>query len=98
MGTNRGREQSGTRPAVVVSSANHLELVTELVVVVPCTSRDRSWPNHILLSGRTGLTQPTFAMTEQVHTLDRQAILRPLGSVDAATLRSIRAWLDRWLV
>lgn len=92
-GTGRGREQSGIRPAVVVSSTPFLETVDSLVHVIPVTSRDRGWPNHVPLGGVTGLASPSWAMTEQLRTVSRQRVLRWSGSVDEPTFDEIRVYL-----
>ena len=92
-----GTEQDGRRPALVISSRDHLEIVTNLVIVVPCTSRDRGWINHIRLTGKTGLKQATFAMTEQVRTIDRSRVSRESGHVDGETLGTVITWVHRWI-
>lgn len=94
---SRGREQDGRRPAVVVSSEDHLAAATTLVTVAPCTSRDRAWPNHITLTGPIGLEAPTFAMTEQVRTVARDRVKEIAGAVDEQCLSEISAWVHRWL-
>ena len=86
-----GREQNGRRPAVVISSRGHLSVADTLAVIVPVTSVDRGWSNHIPLRG-TALDRPSWAMTEQIRTIPRQRIVRIAGEVDAATLGAIRQW------
>ncbi len=93
-----GREQAGRRPAVVVASLGYLAAVTELAIVVPATTSDRGWPQHVQLTGAAlTLPRPTFAMTEQPRTLSRQRIASVAGSVDSTCLASIRRWLDDFL-
>jgi mRNA interferase MazF len=92
-----GREQGGRRPAVVVSSDEHLAAASRLVTVVPATSTDRHWPNHIRMRGETGLATETFAMTEQVRTVSRSRVVAVPGRVDPACLSSICDWIHRWL-
>lgn len=94
---SRGREQSGHRPAVVVSSRDHLAVVDKLVVVLPCTRTDRKWPNHIELVGRTGLSERTFAMTEQPRTVSRVRVTEVSGNVSPDCFAQITTWLDDWL-
>ncbi len=85
-----GREQAGRRPAVVVSGDDYLRLVTESIIVVPVTTVDRGWPDHVRLGGSAvGLADPSFAMTEQPKTIDRRRIRTVVGSVDPATLAEI---------
>lgn len=87
-----GREQSGRRPAMVVAGADYLQLIDSLAVVVPLTSVDRGWPNHIRVSG-AALPSPSWAMTEQVRTISRDRIVDAAGRADADTLRAVRAWI-----
>lgn len=92
-----GREQGGRRPAVVVSSADHLIAASTLVTVVPVTRTQRGWPNHIPLTGSTGLDEPSFAMTEQVRTIARERASESIGRVDAECFTAICRWIHRWV-
>jgi len=89
----RGREQGGIRPGVVISSASYLRAVTALAIVIPVTTRERSWPNHVAVGGRSGLNAPSWAMTEQPRSISRERILRWTGSVDDDTFAAIRLYL-----
>lgn len=94
----RGREQSGRRPALVVASDMYLEEADTLAIVLPATTIDRGWPNHILLRGpRLGLSKPTFVMTEQPRTVTRDRFVGDIGSVDAATMRNVDDWMRDFL-
>lgn len=93
----RGHEQSGRRPVVVVASNLYLDIVETLAIVVPVTTRDRGWPNHILLSGATGLERSSWAMTEQPVTISRERLLVVTGHVDADCLERIRVYLRDFL-
>jgi mRNA interferase MazF len=87
-----GREQAGRRPALVVCGSDYLQLIDSLAVVVPITSIDRGWPNHVPVTG-AALTSPSWAMTEQVRTISRERIVGTAGRADAATLRAVRGWI-----
>jgi mRNA interferase MazF len=91
------RQQRGRRPALVVSSADHLSVADHLVIVLPATSRDRGWPNHVRLTGPIELAGDGFAMTEQIRTIDRRRIAATAGEVDEGCLSEIMAWVERWL-
>jgi len=80
-----GSEQRGTRPALVVSSADYLASVRGPVVVLPVTS---TW---------TGLSRPGFAMTEQPRTISTIRISRRTGTADAATMTEVDRWLQDFL-
>jgi mRNA interferase MazF len=93
-----GREQHGTRPAVVVASRGYLAAVPELVIVVPATTRDRAWAHHVRLTGpRLRLPRPTWAMTEQPRTISHTRITGRAGSVESGSMRQIWRWLDDFL-
>lgn len=94
----RGREQGGRRPAVVLSSLSHIRVVDSLLIVAPCTTTYRDWPNHIRLTGATELLEPTFAMTEQPRTIARTRIVTASGYVDNECLSEIAAWARQWIV
>ncbi|WP_448062606.1 type II toxin-antitoxin system PemK/MazF family toxin [Cellulomonas hominis] len=93
----RGREQSGRRPVLVVASDAYLETVTTLAIVVPVTTVDRGWPNHIRLAGLPGLDRPSWAMTEQVRTIARDLLVSVVGHTDDATLREVDVYLRDFL-
>lgn len=97
-GDGVGTEQSGRRPGVVVSSADHLAITANLAVVLPATTVDRGWPNHVRLTGSTGLTKHSYVMTEQARTISHERILKVVGAVDAACLSEIATWVDDWLI
>jgi mRNA interferase MazF len=73
LGGGAGHEQEGWRPVVVVSAAAHVVHRHGLVTVVPCTSVARPWRSRVPLRGALRLRRPTFAMTEQVRTIDLPA-------------------------
>ena len=93
----RGREQGGRRPVLVVASQQYLDVVTTLALVVPVTSVDRGWPNHIPLRGRTGLGRSSWAMTEQIRTVSRDRLTEISGLVDDATLADVDVYLADFL-
>jgi mRNA interferase MazF len=94
----QGREQGGRRPLLVVSSDMHLEVVTRLVSVIPITSKNRHWPNHIRVPAEAGLGQESWAMTEQVHTISRDRIVSRAGTMSPRSLSEVRMWLSDFLV
>ena len=86
-----GREQSGRRPVLIVSNERFHTAVTTLLV--PVTTKDRGWPNHVELNAGAGVEQRSFAMTEQVRTISRQRLTKKIGVVEGSVLRDVREWL-----
>lgn len=95
-GEATGREQASRRPAVVVSSLSHLRAADTFVTLVPCTTRERPWPNHVLLEGQTGLAEPTYAITEQIRTVSRLRAHAVTGTVNDQCLSLIARWVRSW--
>lgn len=93
----RDREQGGHRPVLVVASTGYLEAVTTLVIVLPITTSDRGWPNHVRIDGPSGLPQPSWVMTEQPRTLSRDRLTSVAGHVSAECLATARIWLSDFL-
>lgn len=94
----QGREQSGRRPALVIAGDLFLNMVDTLAVVIPVTSTDRGWPNHIPLAGEgLFLERDSFAMTEQLRTISRSRIVGRAGRVNAETLAAVSQWLADFL-
>jgi mRNA interferase MazF len=94
----RGREQSGRRPCLVIASDLYLASADTLAIVVPATTTDRGWPNHVLLrGGGLMLPSPTYAMTEQPRVIARERIGASAGIVDIATMAEVDGWLRDFL-
>ncbi|WP_201799269.1 type II toxin-antitoxin system PemK/MazF family toxin [Subtercola vilae] len=94
----RGREQAGRRPALVVASDLYLQQADTLAIVVPATTTNRGWPNHVPLRGANlALVQQTYAMTEQPRAITRERLFDLAGVVDAATMREVDGWLRDFL-
>lgn len=92
-----GREHSGRRPVLIVPSSDYLSTITKLVLVVPTTTRDRGWLNHVQLYGAAGLGEASWAMTEQVRAISRDRLDRRSGVVTPDCLDAVRQWIVDYL-
>lgn len=92
----RGREQGKDRPALVVSSAFHLNLTGgALVSVLPLTSVERSgWLHRVPVAAGGG-----WVITEQVRTIAVQRFRRPAPQITLsdAELGEVRRVLAKML-
>lgn len=93
----RGREQGGHRPVLIIASAGYLDAVTTLAIVLPITTTDRGWPNHVRVDGHSGLDRPSWIMTEQPRTLSRARLTKVSGQVSTDCLTAVRMWLGDFL-
>jgi mRNA interferase MazF len=87
-----GREQSGRRPALVISPADFCR-VTEFAIVCPITSRVRPFGSSVVLP--PGLPVAGEILTSHVRSIDTMA--RPISyagaAVPAAILDEVRGKL-----
>jgi mRNA interferase MazF len=91
LGPPRGREQSGERPVLIVSTDPINRSPADLVVAVPFTTRRRGIPTHIEVRPPDGgLRDLSYAICEQVRSLSVERLgPRPFGSVPVAVLRAV---------
>ena len=88
----KGREQSGRRPALVVSSRVFTEM-TGLAVVCPITSRVRPFPTSVVLP--PGLPVAGEVLTSHIRSIDTLArpVLYAGASAAPAVADEVRAKL-----
>ena len=85
-----GREQSGRRPAVVVSADALNESPAGVIMVVPCTTTHRDLPSHIEIDpGESGLDHPSYAKCEDVKSVSERRLIDRLGVVGPEPLFDI---------
>jgi mRNA interferase MazF len=94
-----GREQSGRRPAVIVSADPLNETRAGVVIVVPTTTAHRGLPSHVEIEpGSSGLDEVSYAKCEDVKSISEEWLIARLGAVtDAITFdigRVLRFLLD----
>jgi len=76
---NLGHEQSGRRPAIVLSAKIFHEH-SAMTVVCPITSRERGWPMEVKLPPNLAITG--VVLIDQIRSIDRMA--RPFEIVGQA--------------
>jgi mRNA interferase MazF len=90
LGSTRGREQAGTRPALVVSEDSFNQSGAELVVIVPLTSRAKRVRTHVeVLPPEGGVSVPSYVKCEDVRSVSHERLLRLMGTVSDVTLAAV---------
>lgn len=82
---------------LIVASAGYVDAVTTLVIVLPITTTDSGWPNHVRVEGPSGLDRPSWVMTEQPRTSARDRLTGVAGEVSLSCLAAVRTWLGDFL-
>lgn len=91
-----GAEIKKTRPCLVVSP-DELNDVLQTVIVAPITStRPRTLPTRVMLKAlpESGLVNDSFAVLDQVKSIDRHRIIRHMGTISDAEKRLVTATLE----
>jgi mRNA interferase MazF len=94
-----GHEQLGTRPCIIVSDpAVNASQRFPLIAVVPITGTEAPGALYPpLLPGSSGLTKPSYALVDQLRSIDKQRIRRRYGQLTEAELVAIDAGLRLYL-
>ena len=81
----RGREMKKTRPCLVVSP-DELNAHLQTVIVAPLTTAGGAYPFRVScqFEGKAGLV-----VLDQIRTVDRERLLRRLGSLSKSTFESV---------
>ncbi len=95
-----GREQSGRRPAVVVSANALNDGPAGVVIVVPLTTAYRGLPSHVEIDGdrASGLDAISYAKCEDVKSVSEQRLIARLGVANDQAMfavgRALRFLID----
>jgi mRNA interferase MazF len=82
-----GHEQSGHRPAVVLSPATY-NARTSLMVCCPMTTQIKNYPFEVVVAGE----RPSAILADQVKSLDwRKRRAKRKGMISEAELADVRA-------
>lgn len=89
-----GSEIKKTRPCVIISP-NEMNQHLQTVVIAPLTSTLRKYPSRVKV--RFNDKEGMIAL-DQVRTIDRQRIVKSLGSISAAEFKKVKEVLMEMFV
>src|SRR5205807_2115629 len=88
--TGRQLQQGHRRPGLVVSSDRLNASRAGIVVVVPLTRTRRDLPSHVEIApGESGLTQASYAKSEDIKSISTERLVRRLGRVQSVSLDQV---------
>jgi mRNA interferase MazF len=86
----QGREQKGTRPALILSTDRFNSGPAELVVVLALTKVSRGIPSHILIArSDSGLDYDSYIISEQVRCVSKVRLARKIGHAPRAVIERV---------
>jgi mRNA interferase MazF len=80
-----GHEQSGIRPALVISDNLFNHSLAEMVIIVPITSKNKGIPTHVELENDF-LNVTSYIKTEDIRSVSQNRLMKRLGAVDERIL------------
>jgi mRNA interferase MazF len=85
-----GREQAGTRPALIVSVDKFNRGPADLIVVLPITSKDKKQPIHVPVKPpEGGLSMLSFIKCDDIRSVSKQRLKQFCGAVSAQTMAEV---------
>ncbi|MBE3591724.1 MAG: type II toxin-antitoxin system PemK/MazF family toxin [Thermoanaerobacter sp.] len=86
----RGHEQSGIRPAVVISVDEFNSCPADLVVVVPVTSKNKNIPLHVEIQPHNSeLAKVSFAKPEDIRSISKERLVKRVGEMPKEKLQEL---------
>ncbi len=86
----RGREQAGSRPALIVSVDPFNQGAVELVIAGSITSRAKDIPTHVQSNPpEGGLTLASFIKCEDIRSISKSRLVRRFGLVSTETMSKV---------
>ncbi|MBI4520243.1 MAG: type II toxin-antitoxin system PemK/MazF family toxin [Gemmatimonadetes bacterium] len=90
----KGREQRGTRPALVVSTDKFNHGPAELVIVLPVTTVSKDIPSHVAIARTdSGLDHDSYVICEQVRCVSRERLSRQIGLAPLQAMQRVSVLL-----
>ncbi|MHC5541158.1 type II toxin-antitoxin system PemK/MazF family toxin [Singulisphaera rosea] len=90
-----GREQSGIRPALIVSADLFNMSPRDLVIVLPITGTHRGIPSQVPVNPpEGGLTKPSVIMTENIRSVSTSRLIRRRGVASPGTMNMVKLALE----
>lgn len=86
----RGREQSGIRPALILSVNRFNESLADLVIAIPITTKKKGIPLHVKIEPpEGGLKLESFIKCEDIRSISKERLIQNVGSVSLETLNEV---------
>ncbi|MBA3785482.1 MAG: type II toxin-antitoxin system PemK/MazF family toxin [Acidobacteria bacterium] len=85
-----GREQAGTRPALIVSVDIFNHGAAELIIAIPITSKAKGIPLHVEINPpEGGLNVQSFVKCEDMRSISTSRLIKKLGRVSSPTIDAV---------
>lgn len=90
LGDGIGSEQFGSRPVVVIQNDTGNEFSGTTIICAISSRVKRRMPTHIRLErGEAGLSKCSVVLAEQIRTIDKDRIKKPIGIMPEDKMKEI---------
>ncbi len=83
-----GHEQSGVRPALIISDNMFNHSFAEMIIIVPITSKNKGIPTHVELDCDC-LSVKSYIKTEDIRSVSTRRLSRKLGEIDNQIMKLV---------
>jgi mRNA interferase MazF len=80
--------RSGRRPALIITRQGVIAHLNKLTVA-EITSVGKGYPTEVALGRRANLPKDSFVQLDNIQTVSKDRFVKYVGSVDAATMRTV---------
>jgi mRNA-degrading endonuclease toxin of MazEF toxin-antitoxin module len=80
--------RAGRRPALILTRQGVIPQLNKLKVA-EITAVGKGYPTEVAVGRRANLPKDSFAQLDNVHTVSKERFVKYLGSLDAATMRTV---------
>jgi mRNA interferase MazF len=86
----KGREQDGSRPAMIVSVDKFNKGPAELVIAIPITRTRRGIASHVFVARHEGgMDSHSYIMVEAIRTVSKERLLSYRGDLQYPTIEQV---------
>ncbi|MFY0627789.1 MAG: type II toxin-antitoxin system PemK/MazF family toxin [Reichenbachiella sp.] len=91
----KGSEQSGIRPAVILSG-NMMNKLLNVVIVCPLTTKIKNYKGNVVLTPDkiNGLKEESEILTFHIRSVSKERLQKKIGSIEKDQLKNIKQGLD----
>ncbi len=91
----RGSEQSGFRPALVISG-DMINTYLKVIIVCPLTTKVRSFKGNLVLdpNAENGLKEQSEVLTFHMRSIAKERFVQRLGKIDKEDIEAVKSSLN----
>lgn len=89
-----GSEIKKTRPCVIISP-NEMNKYLNTVIIAPMTSKSKNYPTRVSVKHDQ---KKGWIVLDQIRTIDKQRILKPLGTLNEKEIQEVKLILKEMFV